>query len=337
MLHLGRRRLRRRPRRAARLPPLARQARHGHRGPPAGPLRPPGARGRPCRRSSPRSRRPARAGSTAPSSSSSPRSSTTSTATTTQWEREPLERLAKRRPADGLPALRLLAVHGHAPRQEAAGGAVGQRRRALEDLESERMRVLVTGHDGYIGTVLVPLLPRPPATRSSGSTAYLFADVHLRRGRGADVPALRKDIRDVDLARPRGLRRRRAPGRALQRPARRPEPATHLRHQPPRRGHRRASAAKAAGVARFLFSSSCSLYGAARRRLLDETADFNPVTPYGESKVLVGAGHRAAGRRRLQPDLPAQRHRLRRLGPPARRPRGEQPRRLRLHHRRGAA
>jgi nucleoside-diphosphate-sugar epimerase len=50
---------------------------------------------------------------------------------------------------------------------------------------------------------------------------------------------------------------------------------------------RLARVAKAAGVRRFLFSSSCSLYGAAGADYLDEGAAFNPVTAYGESKVLV--------------------------------------------------
>jgi nucleoside-diphosphate-sugar epimerase len=51
---------------------------------------------------------------------------------------------------------------------------------------------------------------------------------------------------------------------------------------------RLARLAKQAGVPRFLFSSSCSLYGAADDdRPLDERAAFNPVTPYGESKVLA--------------------------------------------------
>ena len=50
-----------------------------------------------------------------------------------------------------------------------------------------------------------------------------------------------------------------------------------------------AEAAKTAGVERFLFSSSCSLYGAAGDRMLDETAAFNPLTPYGASKVFAEA------------------------------------------------
>jgi nucleoside-diphosphate-sugar epimerase len=51
---------------------------------------------------------------------------------------------------------------------------------------------------------------------------------------------------------------------------------------------RLAQVAKNAGVPRFIFSSSCSLYGAAAgTEMLDEQAEFNPVTPYGESKILA--------------------------------------------------
>ena len=50
---------------------------------------------------------------------------------------------------------------------------------------------------------------------------------------------------------------------------------------------RLAEAAKKAGVKRFIFSSSCSLYGAGGGDYLDENAAFNPVTAYGESKINV--------------------------------------------------
>jgi nucleoside-diphosphate-sugar epimerase len=48
-----------------------------------------------------------------------------------------------------------------------------------------------------------------------------------------------------------------------------------------------AAAAKRAGVSRFVFASSCSLYGAAGDQLLDEQAAFSPITAYGRTKVMA--------------------------------------------------
>jgi len=64
---------------------------------------------------------------------------------------------------------------------------------------------------------------------------------------------------------------------------------------------RLASLAKQAGVRRFIFSSSCSLYGAAGDAMLDESAGFNPVTVYGQSKVLVERDVRELADERFSP------------------------------------
>ena len=64
----------------------------------------------------------------------------------------------------------------------------------------------------------------------------------------------------------------------------RPETTYDINH---RAAVRLAALAKGVGVPRFLFSSSCSLYGASGDALIDESAAFNPVTPYGRSKVLA--------------------------------------------------
>jgi nucleoside-diphosphate-sugar epimerase len=143
------------------------------------------------------------------------------------------------------------------------------------------MRVLVTGHDGYIGTSAVPLF------RAAGHDV-VGLDSYLYRGCGIGEPdaiaALELDIRD---ARPEHLRGFDAVVHlaAISNDPLgdyRPETTYDINH---RATVHLAEQAKEAGVRRFLFSSSCSLYGAAGDAVLDETAAFNPVTPYGQSKV----------------------------------------------------
>ena len=97
----------------------------------------------------------------------------------------------------------------------------------VRKLISERpMRILVTGHLGYIGTVLTPVLL---ARGSRGRRAWTPTSTAAARSAGRrvpEVPASGRDLRDVDGRRPRGLRRGHPPRRPVERPAGRPRPAT---------------------------------------------------------------------------------------------------------------
>jgi nucleoside-diphosphate-sugar epimerase len=146
------------------------------------------------------------------------------------------------------------------------------------------MRVLLTGHDGYIGHVLAPML-LDRGHDVTGVDSLLFKDC----GFPALAPAFRviqKDIRDLQLEDLRGydavLHLAGISNDPLGDLA--PQTTYAINHEA---SVRLANLAKRAGVSRFVFSSSCSNYGAAGDDYLDEQATFNPVTPYAESKVWV--------------------------------------------------
>jgi nucleoside-diphosphate-sugar epimerase len=146
------------------------------------------------------------------------------------------------------------------------------------------LRVLVTGHNGYIGSVLVPML-QDAGHEIVGLDLDLFAPC-VMGDRVVDVPSVRRDVRDADLEDFVGF------GAVVHLAAVCNDPVGNLNPQTTYDINHMASVrvaimAKAAGVPRMLFSSSCSLYGKAGEEMLDETAGFAPVTPYGHSKVLA--------------------------------------------------
>ncbi len=146
------------------------------------------------------------------------------------------------------------------------------------------MRVLVTGHLGYIGTVLVPLL-----VKAGHTVVGMDSDLYERSTFGdgiTDVPTIKKDIRDATKEDLKGFDAILHLAGLSNDPLGdlNPDLTYEINH---RASVRLAELAKEVGVPRFIFSSSCSNYGAGGEDLLDEQSAFNPVTPYGISKVMV--------------------------------------------------
>ncbi|MEM6286688.1 MAG: SDR family oxidoreductase [Bacteroidota bacterium] len=151
------------------------------------------------------------------------------------------------------------------------------------------MRVLVTGHDGYIGTVLVPIL-REAGHDVHGLDAELFSACAFGP-QPAPPPARRLDVRDADAALLDGFEAVVHLANLSNDPLGNLDPGLTERVNA-EASVRLGALARAAGVGRFVFASSCSLYGAAGQDAVDETAAFHPVTPYGHAKVDAEVGLR---------------------------------------------
>ena len=146
------------------------------------------------------------------------------------------------------------------------------------------MRVLVTGHKGYIGTVMVPLLQK-----AGHHVVGLDSDLYRNSTYGESMPKgpeIIKDVRDVEKADLEGMD-------AIIHLAGlsndmlgdlNPKLTYEINHAA---SVRLAAMAKEVGITRFIFASTCSNYGAAGDGMQVESAALNPVTPYAVSKVMV--------------------------------------------------
>lgn len=146
------------------------------------------------------------------------------------------------------------------------------------------MRILVTGHKGYIGAVMVPMLIGA-CHDVTGLDSDIFRGCTFAPGL-QEIPELQTDIRDVLPQHLEGFEA------VVHLAALSNDPLSNLKPEITNEINfeasvRLAQLAKDAGVSRFLFSSSCAIYGKAGADLLDETAEIAPVTPYNISKLRV--------------------------------------------------
>jgi nucleoside-diphosphate-sugar epimerase len=146
------------------------------------------------------------------------------------------------------------------------------------------MRVLITGHNGYIGSVMVPVL-QAAGHEVVGLDTYYYEDCTLGQEQPPGIPVIRKDIRDVTL---NDLRNYDA---VVHLAALCNDPLGDLNSAWTLDINHLASVnlaklAKEAGSKRFLYASSCSMYGASGGdSALTEDAPLSPLTSYAISKV----------------------------------------------------
>jgi nucleoside-diphosphate-sugar epimerase len=144
------------------------------------------------------------------------------------------------------------------------------------------VRVLVTGHEGYIGSVLAPAFLEAGHDVLGLDTGY-FAGCTLVPELG-EVLSVQKDIRDLEPADLEGF------DAVVHLAALSNDPIGNLNDAWTdeinfEASVRLAELARAAGVERFLFSSSCIMYGMSEAAVVDETAPLDPKTEYARSKV----------------------------------------------------
>lgn len=159
-------------------------------------------------------------------------------------------------------------------------------------------RILVTGHSGYLGSVLVPLLLRAGYEVVGLDTGY-FRTCTLGPN-PLDVPEINKDLRDIELSDLKGF------DAVIHLAALSNDPIGNLNSRWTKEINaggsvRLAEMAKASGVVRFLFSSSCIMYGMSSASVVDEAAPLAPETEYARSKAITEEALRALADDKFSP------------------------------------
>lgn len=147
---------------------------------------------------------------------------------------------------------------------------------------SKPERILITGHNGYIGSVMAPWFIRAGYRVTGLDTGY-FRQCTLVNDQ-VSVPAIQKDLRDLEPADLKGF------DAVIHLAALSNDPIGNLNEgwteEINYRGSvRLAELARAAGVRRFLFSSSCIMYGMSEVTVVNEESPLDPKTEYARSKV----------------------------------------------------
>jgi len=147
------------------------------------------------------------------------------------------------------------------------------------------MRVLVTGTEGYLGTIVAPELMRRGHEVTGVDTGF-YKEGWLYHGPDVTPLTIATDLRRLTVEDLRGYEAVVHMAELSNDPT--GELAPHITYEINHEGSvNLATLAKQAGVTRFVYMSSCSVYGVAEQDFVDETSPLNPQTAYAECKVLV--------------------------------------------------
>jgi nucleoside-diphosphate-sugar epimerase len=147
------------------------------------------------------------------------------------------------------------------------------------------MRILVTGTDGYLGSLLAPVLMQRGHEVTGVDTGF-YKVGWLYNGTSCTPRTLNKDIRHISPEDLDGIEGVIHLAELSNDPAGQLSPSVtyKINHEG---SVRLASIARAAGIERFIYTSSCSVYGCALSDFVDEESPVNPQTAYAICKTLV--------------------------------------------------